>query len=83
MQDFDFFPNLIKFNQIKSHFYPIYPNCPNFEQWPKFSPNLPKKNLLGDEAASPAPTSLSLFDITKKPRLRSLTKNEKVYESKL
>jgi len=49
MQDFDFFPNLIKFCQI----------YPNFTF--KFAQTFPKfayKKLLGDAAASPAPTPL-------------------------
>jgi len=29
MQDFDFWPNLIEFNQI----YPIYPNLPNLKKF--------------------------------------------------
>jgi len=59
MQDFDFYPKLIKF----------YPNFTKFTQilsksLSKIYPNLPKfyqkclKNLLGDAAASPAPTPL-------------------------
>jgi len=51
MQDFDFFPNLIKFTQVLPKF------CPN---WRKFCRNLPK-NLLEDVAASPTPTPLVII----------------------
>jgi len=52
-------PNYPDFIQILPNLPKIYPNftqiCPN---WPKFCTNLPKKKMLGDAAASPAPTLL-------------------------
>jgi len=62
MQDFDFFPNVIKLYPNLLKFYPIYPNWRNLFKFTQICSNFTQtclKNLLGDLSASPAPTHLA------------------------
>jgi len=63
MLDFDFCPNLIKFNPNFTNFFSKFTRILPNPTWPKFCPNLLKK-LLGDAAAFPTSTKSLMMLIT-------------------